>query len=482
MKKIIVISIMVLVISGTAFAQAVTGWESPQSASTQGRLRSAADDFIRPDAYKGVSFNNTFNIVSFDSSNRATIGFAAKNENIYISAFYRGSFLYGKEAFNYTEGYRSWLGGFKVTKEYTSLTYDTNDPYNQLAVLIGVGDMGFRLALTATLDIFSDTDFISGTTQYKSYSSEKGHITPQLAWSFTKNLASNGIKPWATIDLAFNRNNAKSTAYFNNGTNWAAENEKVITSNNTFVPTLNLGLGGYTIANKNSWRTSADLDYTLALTIWDNEFNYTSSAAPGSNSIGKINGTVSGTGELAERSLSSNTITPSVSTQWNGEKLRLRLKFNLPFVFTNDVSTDMYRKTNDASLETGTLGKDGNDKKTGIFNLSPNLRLAAQWQLASKLFLNAGGRINVSALTVTTVDNRVFDEDIEVPNSSTKSVTNTFAGTTTALTLGTTINATDNLFIEASCGVSANNGIDVFSTTPNQGLFTFGRILVGLKF
>jgi hypothetical protein len=335
-----------------------------------------------------------------------------------------------------------------------------------------------------------------GGTEYKSYSIDKGLISPQLAWSLTKNLVDGkGVKPWLTVDLDFNRDYGKAEAYTPDGGNYVVS-ESIVVSNNSIVPKLGLGLGGLTIAEKGGFRATLDLDYALAIGTYSNEYNYTED---GKHKIGTINGLVSG-GSYYEIGYNTHLVTPSIAGSWNSDKLRLRFKLNLNLGFQGGNYT-----ANDLDAAGAyKLRKNGVDGTISVFNFNPDLRLAAQWWIAPKLALNAGGRINLRAYSWTQTEGKSYLAGDEVDNSSYKSVKAGF-GVSSAdvptminqainppatpstptgsisneLTLGVTLNATDNMGVEATCGVS-NNQINVFSTT--NGLFTFGSVLVTMKF
>jgi hypothetical protein len=513
MKKFILIVIMIAVIAGSVFAQSIIGvsipggWTSPQGQATQGRIRSWADDFIRPDAYNNLQFTNWYGLVSFDKTSRAALGFATNiKEGFYLGAFYYGSFWANVSIFDYDEGRKNWLGNDKDgVWEYTSVpgfpSTAADQPSNQLAVIVGVADMGFRLSFRSTHQAFSiKEDSLVDGTPYKSYSIEMGLISPQLAWSMTKNLVDGkGIKPYVTLDLDFNRDYGKAQEYKNN-----VIEERIIRSNNSFVPKLGLGFGGLTIAEKESFRATLDLDYALAIGIFNNEYNYTpdDGAPTKANSIGTINGVVSG-GSYYEINYNSHIVTPSIAGSWNSDKLRLRFKLNLNMSLQGGSYTENRLEYASTSKYVG-LQKDGKDGSYSVFNLNPDLRLAAQWQVAPKLALNAGGRINLRAYSWIQDEGKEFDEGKEAANSSYKSVysgfgvsnadissiindrvngnsTSSDSRITNQLTLGVTLNATDNLGIEATCGVDNNNIINVFDF-QTEGLFTFINLLVTLKF
>jgi len=492
MKKIIVFVLMAAIITGIVFAQSLPGmtgqgwvgadggFQSPQSMATLGRLRSSADDFIRPDAYQGVRFENSFAFVSYALGNRATLGYATKFGSLYLGLFYGGSLWANAQMTGSTEERTLWHGSMEDNvKTLNAITFaNANNPYNQVAVLFGIADMGIRLSFITTYKTINDSDFVFGGNQYKSLELGNGNIVPQLAWSMTKNLTEKGIRPWATFEFGFYNDFSKNQLY--NPANGDDGARSVAHSNNYMMPELQVGLGGFTIANVNSWRTSIDLEYRMRLQLWENEFVY-------NNEIKKIKGRNGAT--FDEYSHSQHRIRPIISTQWNGDKLRLRGKLDLNIEFRTTDITPMYVK-GDGSLGIGNgLGGTVNATNALNFRLNPDLALAAQWQMASKISLNMGGRINVDALQITSTTGKRYIDDVEVANSSNKTIAYAAGAVSSQLSLGVTINATDNLFIEAVCGGGIgntgtgnllNNNFDIFSTT--NGPFSFASILVGLRF
>ena len=500
MKKAMFIAVMLTVMAGGGlFAQAIPGgFVSPQSSATQGRLRSAADDFIRPDSYSGVAFTKWYGMASFASTTLATLGFAAKTSGekpVYIGAFYNGSFWANAQFFTSTERNIPWLDVEKKVSIYDGLpSYSVTRPSNQVAVLIGVADMGFRLSYRTTHQIFKENNFAvpddpvnpTAYEYYKSYKTERGLISPQLAWSMAKNLTANGIKPWATFDLSFNRNYTKDAQYspYIYG-DWVAT-EYILISQNNIAPEFNIGLGAVTIVNKNNWRTSIDLEYRLQMTMYNNEYNYTDEY--GDNKIKSFKGTYNGaTGELTEQSFHGHRVRPSLSTQWNGDKLRLRAKLDFNLIFNSTVNNPMAIKLDELSypLSNGELAYEGVAEKAFNFQFNPDLQLAAQWQVVSRLFLNVGGRITLNALSTTTTKGKSYDNGRAEENSDYTTKATVYGATLNQLNIGFTINATDNLSIEAVTGMSGttktNNKLNFFDTTET-GLFNFGSILVALKF
>jgi len=475
MKKRIVIAVMFAVITAGVFAQSIPGgFVSPQGTATQGRIRSAADDFIRPDSYTGVSFEKWYGMLSFAATdNITTLGYAAKSGGgeegggIYIGMFYSGRFWADVTIPNYTEQAVAFAGDFKNVPVYTGAINLGATPYNQIAVLIGVADMGFRLSFRTTYEAFkTDGDARINTTNYKSYETEQGMLSPQIAWSMAKNLTSIGIKPWITFDLDFNRNYTKTAEYSNATGDWVAT-ESIGNSQNYIATEFNIGLGGITIANQNGWRTSADIEYRLRTRSYENEYNYTDSS--GNNQIKTFSGTYSGT-TLNEPSYNDHRIRPSFSTQWNGEKIRFRAKLDLNLNLTNEESNVMGVK--DTS---GTLVKNGVSSVTSSFSFNPDFRLAASWQALPVLFVNVGGQI-ANTMGTSTVESKTYASGDEVINTSTKAVSYTTTGATHAVTFGITLNPTDNM------GIEAYGLLNTSSTSNNYRLFEFGSILVSFKF
>jgi len=505
MKKIIVTVTMAAVLAGSVFAQSlptpsgIPAFTSPQSTATQGRIRSNADDFIRPDAFHNLNFDNWFGVASFSSDIRATLGFATRlgkaaegedgkegKKPVYLGLFYGGSAWA-----NYEKPNKREEGGITYfpTTGNTLPTLGSSLPYNQGAILIGLANMGFRLSFISTYKSIKQNDFshtydwdddddtttpdVSRTDKYKSYNTGVGLLSPQIAWSMSKNLTKIGIRPWAAIDLDFNRNFRKNQEYDGN----TAGDININNSVNYIQPILQFGLGGITVANKKGWRTSIDLEYRTRLRFYNNEFSYTP-AGGGYDQVAKIKGRNTN-GTLDEYFWMDHRIRPSISTQWNGEKLRLRSKLDLNLEFE---SIDSARKTNN----NGTLISNGPDTNQFTFRFNPDLALAAQWQIVPKFFLNMGGRINVSALNYVTTKGATYTNDSKNANSDYKTTALSFGAVSNQLTLGATINATDNLFIEATCGVGSNNVVNTFATTSSggrpEGLLMFGGILMGLKF
>jgi len=477
--KIRIVFALALFTAASAFtwAQGLPGsiWNSPQSATSEGRYRSNADDFIRPDAYAGVRFNKWFGLASFGTAGTATLGLASKTESLYISAFYNGNFWAGAPANNYTQ--QSFTPGTQPAGAAANTTYNvygaisvTPVNVNNFAVLLGFADMGLRLTYRTNYQLFSQNNIVTGAQLYKSYHAEEGYISPQIAWSLSKDLVSGkGVRPWATVDIDFNRN------YLKTETEGGITGTRVQRSQNESRVTVNAGLGSFHFYNKDGFRGSLDVEYLIGFRGYDNEFSY---AAGGQYNTVKFNGTYNGVA-LVGNSYFTNTLTPSIAGSWSKDRLALRFKLNLPLTLT-------VTEENALNFVAGSIVKNGNSDKTTSFILTPDLRLALQYKIIpDRLNLNAGARIQATALTLSEVERENYTNGNR--NSSVKNQNNSFGSSTglaSRFSIGATFLFTENAWVEASTGVSNANGstaIQVFGTAAS-GLFTFGSILACVKF
>ena len=492
MKKIILFTAMIAVLAGSAFGQAVPsyggigGFESPTSTATVGLFSSDADDFISPSSFQDISFEKWFLMSSFASANAVSLGYATKTGGLYLGLFYHGRFWYGIQTFQYTEGKYNWLGvAYSDAKTYTDglPTFNATLPLNQLAVLVGLENMGFRFTLTSTYKYFQDSDFIGGG-QWKNYEMGNGIIAPQLAWGMAKPLSEKGIQPWATIDLVFNNDFAKGQAYNElTPNNYVAGDEIVTQSENSTELYLNLGLGGVTIAEKNGWTTSFDLEYLLGIDFYENEYD---NQPVGSNfrkfytfkgaTFTFNEGTPEEFDSLAEFTASAHLISPSFNTEWSGEALKLSASFTINIgIAAFELSAVEVVASN------GSIRKNGPTMTGTTFNINPALALGLQWKIHPRLSLNAGGEIDIDAVTIDTVEGESYEEGNKLNNSEFKVTQTGFGGTSVSLSLGVIFNPADNLSFEAACGVAAGNSVSVFTANAN-GLFYFSSILAKLTF
>jgi len=474
-----------------AWAQNLPGniWTSPQSTTTEGRYRSNADDFIRPDSYAGVKFNKWLGLVAFlmDGTNNqgiATVGFGAKAGPVYIGAFYNGNFWANAPVNNYTEQELNpapnggTLGRAYDVYNSISVGGEETNPVNNAAVLIGAANMGFRLTFRTNYQRFKKSDIVFNNQLYNNYKAEYGYLAPQIAWAMAKDLTKNGIRPYVTFDLLFDRDYLKTetTGLDGNGN----IGEYIGRSLNHMDPSLALGLGGYTFYNKDGFKLSGDLDYVLTLKIYDNEYSYVEN---GVYKTGKIKGTYSpGSNPYVEDFFVSNLVTPSLSGSWSKDKLALKFKLNLPLTFS---SRDQNSMALDASGSN--LVYDGTSNSTFTFVFRPDIRLAMQYKLLSnRLTLNTGARLQATALTLETIDITAYNMGTEIytRKQHNDSTINRGSGTQfiSRFHIGVAFNFTENFWSEATTGVSNAFGEGAIDVFKDGSLFAFGSILVGLKF
>ena len=469
LKKIVVLSLVLLsAMAVNLWAQLVDlpggNFSSPQGTATQGRIRSMADDMLRPDAYRNVKFDKWYGIVSFSNlfDAKAMLGAATNIGKVYFSPFYRGSFWENMPNTNYTRQGLQFQGGDKTFPVYDSLfnMQDTH-PNNTLGVLVGFADMGLRFSFNTRRRTFSETDIGVGSPNpniYKSYDMSTGNIHPQLVWSMAKDLTkNNGVRPYASVDLIFSNYYEKFDQY--DPLTGTTKGQEVETSMNYFEPRLTLGLGTTTLYRKNEFSLSTDLEYQMHLRVFNNEYHYNDGTV---NKIETIRG-LNTSKRLTEDFYIYNSIMPSLAGSWRRNGLALRFQLRVTAGLTNEEAVEM-----DGS--TGSLIETGIYEKTTTFLLDPQLRLAAQWTINPKISLNFGGLVRALPMIVTSIDEE---------NSASRSIV--FTGAQTELGLGFTFNPTDNLSFEAMCGIDpVNNSINVFNT--GNGLFIFVNILASLKF
>ncbi|WP_461246075.1 TDE2508 family outer membrane beta-barrel protein [Treponema sp. R6D11] len=482
-NKTLTFALLMLMITAIgAWAQNLPAsiWTSPQSSTTEGRYRSNADDFIRPDAYTGVKFNKWFGIVSFLNDEKmgpiATAGFATKIRKVYIGTFYSGNMWSNAPINNYTEEVPNTIPkGGDADKAYNVYPFspsagDLSNPVNNVAILIGVADMGFRLTYRTNYQFFKDDNIVFSEQLYKNWQVEWGYIAPQIAWAMAKDLTGNGIRPYVTVDLVFTRDYEKREA---SGAVNGNTGEEIVRSLNHFDPSLSAGLGGYTFYNQDGFKASADFDYVLTLNIYDNEYSYTED---GKYKTGKIKGTFSpGSFKYNERSFISNSFTPSVSGSWSKDALALKFKFNMPLTFSNEEQNGMDLNSSNK------LVYHLDSESTSTFTLRPDLRLAMQYKIVpNKLTLNVGAKIQTTAAKLETVDKKIYEYGTKKASKKQHkdAVNGTFAS---QFSIGPTLNFAENAWIEATTGVKDKAG-DSFDVFASGGLFTFGSILLAFKF
>jgi hypothetical protein len=469
-------------------------WTSPQSSTTEGRYRSNADDYIRPDSYAGVKFNRWFGMTSFlwageENSGEmiATAGFATRLNNIpkvnsiFIGAFYSGNFWTGAPVNDYINGVPATTPNGGVSDRaydiYNNISAASDDSANNFALLIGLLDMGFRLTWRTNYHSFNEKGIVTNNQLYKSYKDEYGYIAPQIAWAYAKDLTKNGIRPYASLDLVFYRDYNKVEAEGDDAV--GVSGTRIGRSLNRFDPSFAAGLGGYAFYSKDGFKLSADFDYVLGFNTYSNEYSI---VEDGKYKTRKIAGEFSpGTTSYFQKFFVSNQFTPSLSGSWSKDRLALKFKLNFPLMFSTRRQDSM--DLNDSNA----LIYDGESESTNTFTFRPDLRLAMQYKIIpNRLTLNMGARIQATTITIETIQQEIYTDNVrdygrKIHRSK---FLNDASGTqfVSRFSLGVSFNLTENIWFEANTGITnkfGNEAIDLFAP---GGLFSFGSILAGLKF
>ena len=493
---------VLLAVAGNAYASPLL-ISSPQKRTTAGRFAGAADDFLSPRGYAGVVFDKWFSVFSFmedrstgpatdfENNEMAQLGFAARFGGLYTAVYYGGNAWKNLgttsdgNIYNYTEQQVNFFSTDRTMRVYDSEplldTARFYRIYNEAALLIGFADMGFRLAYASNYQSFKlDEDFgvsagIANLEFYKSYQTDFGRINPEITWGMARDFFPGlGVKPELKVDLNFFRNYYKTEKYAADGSTRGAE---IVRSENYLDLGIGAALGGVTLHQADSFKLSADLEYSLRLLMYDNEYSYLNAA--GSYEIGKFKGQRRNNGNLEDDSQNAHTVVPSLSASWSRDRLSLASRLGLDMVITGRNDSTLKVKT--GSFD-GTLVKDGPEEKTNVFQFNPVLDLGMRWELISgTLILNAGGVIRFGGLNLTSIQRKSYTQDVE-DASAFKQITNRFTGASTSLLLGLTLNPSANIGFHVVCGVNTGtNAVTVFDTSRN-GFMSFANVLATVQF
>ncbi|MDR2965889.1 MAG: hypothetical protein LBU88_08945 [Treponema sp.] len=481
MKRILLVLAAVLLVSGAAWGQ-FTPRESPTATATQWLFASDADNFISPSYYTDVEIEKAYIMSSF-ANNTPAIGYAATLGGIYLGLYYEGT-LRVVPALTYVEesGAFPYASSSVTTyKRYTTVPYGAlTGLNNNLAVLIGVADMGFAFYFGSTLAYFNEGDIRTGGVNYKSYEASRGDLMIGLGWGMAKDLTENGIRPQLRLDIVFENDYRAVEAYDNNTT----YGKQVQISENVATIFINASMGEYTFLRSGGLKASFDVDLFLGFDAYDNEYSWRDN--PTDNwKTEKIQGLYDGTNPPELEEALSFGISPSVGVLWESEKIDLGARFYLTPSFI------YFKTTGHHNLPTTAVPNLRKSFETEIstFILSPEISLGTQIRLIpEKLSLVAGGNIRFSPLYVLTTDNRYFENTNDNNETSgTTGVTTAWGAVNTGLFLGLNFNLTKNVSFEAITGVNAANdgvgSISIFGTTDASNSITyFASILLSVKF
>jgi len=477
---------------------------SPQKRSTAGRFAGAADDFISPRGYSSLNLDRWFGVFSFmedratgprtdfNNTEMAQLGFAARFGGLYAAAYYGGNAwkALGETSsgniYNFTEQQVNFFSANRSMRVYDSepLLETARDYriYNEAALLIGFLDMGFRLAYVTNYQTFKlNEDFGvnagAGTMDfYKNYRTDFGRINPEIAWGMARDLIPDlGIKPELKVDLNFVQNYLQTERYVSSG---VTNGKRVVRSENYLDLGISAALGGFTLYKADTLKLSADLEYTVRLLMYDNEYSYLN--ASGNYETGRFKGQSRNNGNLEDDRENAHTLIPSLSVSWAGDRLVLASRLGLDMLITGRYDSTLKLKTGSYD---GTLLKDGPEDKTSAFKFNPVLELGMRWEIVSgKLFLNAGGVLGLGGLSFTKIQRKAYIQDIEDASRASTDINNSFSSASTGLRLGVTLNPTTNLGFHVLCGINTGaNAINVFDIT-RSGLLSFANVLATVQF
>ena len=474
--KVLAVAVALLVvITGSLSADTGALFVSPQRQATAELFWGDADNFIDPRGWADMEFDRWFGLVSFDSNTTASLGFASNFGGLYVALFYSGN-AWNMPGHMFTERHTSFFGESRFMRTYDSMPAGGDLPDNNISLLIGTADMGFRLSYRAVSwsrtineDFFVNDPF--SPTFYRNFRYNSGFIRPELAWGMTRELVpGRGVRPHAYLSVSFHRDYLRYEQYIT-ATDIL---DSVTRSNNMVEIGLTAAMGEFALARQDNFEFGLDLWYTLSLPMFNNEFNYTVNTE---NRVGDgFNGTFSVADGFMGISEHSHYITPYLYAFWTGERLSLAAEFGLGVGFSSGRTAEMELEPN-----TSTLRNHGEEEVRTVFSVNPTLGLGMQWAIVpNRLFLNAGGSIDFGTVQFATADivnyvNGNRDNDSEV-----REVTRTFIHANTALSAGFTFQMTPNIGVQASSRIEvANNVVNLFS--PN-GFASFTDILVTVHF
>ena len=485
-RKIVCLAAALSIFTTNLFAQAMPGFApSATSVTTQELFLSDSDNFISPRNFNRVEFDRFFATASFVQGNRVNVGYAFNVGNLYFALAYSGFGFANRFELTYslvsvddwaTSGNRR--GGVMHFAAVPNLP-GAAQPENNFGVLVGLENFGIRFALSSSRQSFSgdETIFgpIAGATHLANWETSYGSLTPQLAFGFTEYLLDAGIRPWITFGLEFFRDFYAFEVAPPPGATTDLGTQ-IQRANNYTQFDIDLGLGGFSLINGETFNFYVDLDLSFNVRSFNNDFSFVNAA--GNWETNQISGTFAG-GVFSERSWNRFNLMPHVGGEWLGEALSLAYNFALPITITNQ--SEQVRTLD------GTTGNFTNiytDESSTTVELNPVLSLGLMWALRPAITLNAGGSARLGTLgrTTTEVVHRgapTTDDDFETiqrirgPNAGINS-----------LFLGFAWSPIENVSFEATSGVTAgNNAVNLFGIgAAFPGLFTFTTIGVNVRF
>lgn len=479
-RKLLIAAAFVLV--GSGLYASPLFFSSPQKQATATEIWSDADLFLSTRGYAGVDFDKFFSFISFQNRDLSfsgetgmmQLGFATRFGDLYTALYYGGNTL-ALPLNTYTEkDGKRYYGSAPPLFRRSGTTEKV--PHNEGALLIGVADMGFRLAFASEYNSNNLKDIVVGTQQFNSYQEEYGHLNPQIAWGMTKELIPDmGLKPHVYVDLDFMRD-YKKTDEINFG-------DAVDHSNNDFTLGITAVTGSLALVKINNFEFGVDLWYTLNLKLFNNEY----SAPDGTVVPYKAN--TKGYNESGKwvdlgyyrTDYAENYLTPYLYASWSGDRIELSGELELELGVTSEKGSEFIEGPS-------ALIKDGASFKSTTFAFTPTFYLGMQYAIVrEKLFLNVGSKIKILSLSSEGKSIDTYNNDNQVGDTKNE-YTNNFTGASTELKVGLTYNITRNVGFQAMCGVgiNTNNMASMFGTGNTvgntDGLAVFSQLMATVKF
>ena len=546
MKKALIV-LLILAVAGGLFAQITVPIPAtnpevadflvvPSEDTSGARFTGWWTDIFSPSAYGGMPFEKWGSYISFTNSllglapnygaqvqNNETAGAVAygrKLDNgLYIAGYWGGNAFGGffrptltDRGFSFSDIYGPAVpyGNFLYASykyfDTTAATSVYQNSDNRVALLVGLANMGFRLAYATSHHSFDENDVaVSDTVNtdfYKYLTISHGWRSPQVMWAMSKFLLGpNRIRPEVTFTMNFVDSFVKGE-----GASFASFGPRVQTAVEYIRPDLILYSGIYDIVTFDSgWVLGADFQYRLTFNKYDSEYEYLSFVTTGGgtqynfyNKKTYSGGYFDGTNGY-EESLMRNRIRPRLYINYQEGSLGLRLRVipqldlisnehnqRSPLILQNTAGTIQYAD--------GSMIKAAGDFDESYFEyaFSPQIALGLRWNaLPDRLTINMGGMYTFGVITRRTTDRTNYFGTSYIGFAADERTTTsvTFEAYSAALQFGLTFWFSPKFGIDMVSEVRNGAEVNLFGWTGAPGtanlsnsITSFGRIMAVLNF
>jgi len=479
--KVLIVAVVLFVVSAGSLFAAPVFVTSPQRQATAGQFWDDADNFIDPRGWADMEFDNWFGMVSFGSTQMARLGFASNFGGLYIALFYGGNAWNTMHSFNRENV--TFFGTPTTMRVYSSMPrFSAGDslPNNNISLLVGVADMGFRLSYRGANwsrnineDFESRDPFSPGF--FRNFREDRGSINTEFAWGMTRELLpGRGLRPHAYINVDFHRNYERFERY-QTATSIV---DQVTRSENSIDLGFTAIMGEFSIIRQDGFDFGVDLSYEFILSMFNNDFNYMVGVEQrvGSGFSGTFSSTPFLADDFEEINRHRHYLTPSFYAVWSGERMAVSAEFGLGMSFSSERTADMALVPN-----TDTLRNHGIERIENIFAVNPTLDVGIQWGIIpDRLFLNVGGSIGFGVVEFTNAEVVNYVDGIRDASSEITEVSRSFSEANTRLSAGFTFQMTPNIGVQAKSGIEIDGNI--VSLFRQDGFASFSEILVTLNF